>query len=309
MFAFGEMHGVTLVIVVIECCFLFYQVTHYLAWPDDKSRFWYLVLLALLIFYNVTGGFFPDPNIRWLPVMTQNIIAYGGGFLMASYFPFFFFKGFGVSSLRWHALVGVPLFLLLPYVTAFLVVYPLTADLEKAITWGMPVPFLYSIVLIWVILVAVRRMFDEEKQDGQYNTKLEMMLVYCSVAPWVLMSVFSWLHVTQWVEVLVTNLGFLFTTFIFISRSIRAERLDKERLLELQNKVPFSQAFERNILLYRFTERELEVVRLIRQGYSRAEIADMLCISIGTLGKHIQFIHEKAEVSTRQQLMAKLEMP
>ena len=85
--------------------------------------------------------------------------------------------------------------------------------------------------------------------------------------------------------------------------------LSRERRLELENKVPFSEAFERNILLYGFTERELEVVRLIRQGYDRAEIADMLCISVGTLGKHIQFIHEKAMVSKRQQLMAKLEMP
>ncbi len=106
-----------------------------------------------------------------------------------------------------------------------------------------------------------------------------------------------------------TNLGFLLVTIVFISHSIRSDKVDKKRQLELENKVPFSEAFERNILLYSFTERELEVVKLIRQGYSRAEIADMLCISLGTLGKHVQFIHEKAVVSTRQQLMAKLEMP
>jgi len=310
MLVFGtEMHLVTFVITVIECFFLFYQVIHYLSWPDDRSRFWYLILLVLLIFYNVTGGLFPDTKIRNIAIVVQNSIAYGGGFLMASYFPFFFYKGFGLTRLRWHALIGVPLFLLIPYVAVFWIFYPLDGDLEKAITWGMPVPFVYSLVLIWVILSAIRHMLREEKQDGRYNTGFEIFAVYFAVAPCVLRSVFSWFHVTQWVEEMVTNMGFLLTTVIFISRSIRADKADKQRRLELENKVPFSEAFERNIYLYGFTERELEVVRLIRQGYSRAEIADMLCISLGTLGKHIQFIHEKAMVSTRQQLMAKLEMP
>lgn len=305
----SEMHLVTLVTIVIECFFLFYQIIHYLSWPDDRSRFWYLILLFLLIFYNVSGGLFPDPDFKWMPMVWQNIIAYGGGFLMASYFPFFFYRGFGLARLKWHALVGVPMFLLLPYLVVFCFVYPSTGDLERAIFWGMPVPFIYSVVLICVILAAVREMSREEQQDGAYNTRFELFAVYFAVVPWALMSLFSLFQVTQWVEVLVTNLGFLLTTFIFIARSIRADKADKLRRLELENKVPFSEAFERNILLYGFTERELEVVRLVRQGYNRAEIADMLCISTGTLGKHIQFIHEKAMVSTRQQLMAKMEMP
>lgn len=306
---YTEMHLVTGVVIFIECLFLFHQVIHYLSWPDDRSRFWYLVLLALLIFYNVTGGLFPDPSIGFLSIEVQNIIAYGGGFLMGSYFPFFFFKGFGLKQLRWHALFGVPIFLLVPFVVVFVLWYPMHGDLEKAIHAGMPVPFIYSLVLVWVILAAIREMSRQEQQDGAHHTRFELLAVYFSVMPWVLMSVFSVLHVAQWVEVLVTNLGFLLTTFIFISRSIRADKADKLRRLELEDKVPFSEAFERNVLLYGFTERELEVVRLIRQGYNRAEIADMLCISTGTLGKHIQFIHEKAMVSTRQQLMAKLEMP
>ncbi len=302
----SEMHLVTLVITIIECFFLFYQVIHYLSWPQDRSRFWYLILLVLLIFYNVSGGLFPDPDIGWIPLIWQNVVAYGGGFMMGSYFPFFFYRGFGLRKLRWHALFGVPLFLLVPFMVVFVCWYPLNGDLELAIRAGMPVPFVYSLVLIWVILREVREMARQESVEHADNTRFELFAVYFAVAPWVLMSVFSVLHVTQWVEVLVTNLGFLLTTFIFISRSIRS---DKARRLELQNKVAFSEAFERNIYLYGFTEREMEVVRLIRQGYNRAEIADMLCISLGTLGKHVQFIHSKAMVSTRQQLMAKLEMP
>jgi hypothetical protein len=187
---YTEMHLVTGVVIFIECLFLFYLVIHYLIWPDDRSRFWYLILLALLIFYNLSGGLLPDPHIR-VSILLQNIVAYGGGFLMASYFPFFFYKSFELSRLKWHALYGVPLFLLIPYVAVFMVWYPMHENLEMAIRIGMPVLFLYSLVLIVVILALIKSMFNEERQDGAYNTRFEMLAVYFSVAPMVLMSVFS----------------------------------------------------------------------------------------------------------------------
>ncbi|HVW98710.1 MAG TPA: helix-turn-helix transcriptional regulator [Mucilaginibacter sp.] len=305
----SEMHLLTFVVTCLETGMLvFYQLPHWLADPDDRPRFWYLLLLVLLIVYNVTGGLLPDRKMA-MSIIMQNNMAYGTGFLMAAYFPFFFYKCLRFERLRKHALIWSPLCILLPFVVFFLGYYSLTGDIEVPTSYGMIIPFLYSIWVLYAILNAIRIRFKEEKADSIPVTKMEALLLYAAVSPWVLMTVFSFLKVTQWLEVLCTNLGFLLTTVIFMSRSVRLERENKERRLKLENRLPFSQAFERNIHLYGFTPRELEVVRLIRQGYSRAEIADMLCISLGTLGKHIQFIHEKAEVSTRQQLMAKLEMP
>ena len=112
MLVFGtEMHIVTFVFVLLEIVMFFYQLVDYLSRPQDKSRMWYLILLFLLIVYNITGGLFPDPRIN-IPIVTQNIIAYGSGFLMGAYFPYYFYKGFGLKGLRVHFyLMEIPVML------------------------------------------------------------------------------------------------------------------------------------------------------------------------------------------------------
>jgi hypothetical protein len=59
---------------------------------------------------------------------------------MASFFPFYFYKAFDLKSLRWHALYGVPLFLMLPYVIFFVVVYAINGELNVDIKYGMIAP-------------------------------------------------------------------------------------------------------------------------------------------------------------------------
>ena len=93
MLVFGtQVHIVTFIFIVLEFIMFCFQFIYYLFRPQDKPRKWYLILLALMLFYNITGWLFPDPNIAFIPVAIQGMIAYGSGFLMASYFPFYFVK-------------------------------------------------------------------------------------------------------------------------------------------------------------------------------------------------------------------------
>jgi DNA-binding CsgD family transcriptional regulator len=266
-----------------------------------------LILLFLLIVYNVTGGFFPDPQITWLPVHTQNIIAYGSGFLMASYFPYFFFRGLRLESLRFHAVYGVPLFLLMPYLIFFGVLYVHNRDLDYAIRWGMIVPFFYSFVILYAILKAIRQTFAEETADGFPVTRVEAVLLYSAVLPWVCMAAFAYFHITQWIEVLFTNLGFVVITVIFMSRTVKRRKMDLMRLQMMERLAPSEEVFEANLLKYNFTQREMEVIRLIRLGYSYEEIGEKLFISSGTVSRHVQNVHSKAEVKSRFALIRKLE--
>lgn len=47
------------------------------------------------------------------------------------------------------------------------------------------------------------------------------------------------------------------------------------------------------------TEREVEVMRLVRRGLTNREIADRLVISAGTVRTHLQHVFEKLDVHTR----------
>src|SRR5690606_5612415 len=131
-----EMHLVTFVFTLLECAMFFVQLALFLIRPSDRHRRWYLVLLGLLIVYNITGGLFPDPAID-IPEHVQNIIAYGTGFLAAAYFPYYFYRVFDLRLLRFHALFGVPLFLLLPFLLFFVIDYAWHKDIVLAVRYGV----------------------------------------------------------------------------------------------------------------------------------------------------------------------------
>lgn len=303
----SEMHIVTLIFVILELIMFGIQLGYYLNKPTDKPRFWYLILLLLLLIYNITGGLFPDPDIKCIPLSLQNIIAYGSGFLMASYFPFYFYKAFQLRLLRFHAIYGVPLFLILPYIVFFVIYYAFTMDIDKALAYGLIIPFIYSIVILWAILRAIK--FHLKQANNELITsKTEVIAVCCAVAPWVCMTVFAYFHVTQWIEVLATNLGFILITIIFIAHSVKRSRIQIEELKKLDIRIISEEVFETNINKYGFSTREIEVIRLIRQGYSKQEIGEKLFIATSTVSRHVQNIHDKADVSSRLELMRKLEL-
>ncbi|MBQ8063256.1 MAG: DNA-binding response regulator, partial [Clostridia bacterium] len=54
------------------------------------------------------------------------------------------------------------------------------------------------------------------------------------------------------------------------------------------------------------TDREVEIVDLICQGISPANISKILHIATSTTYKHIAHIYEKFHVSSRQELLVKL---
>jgi LuxR family maltose regulon positive regulatory protein len=53
------------------------------------------------------------------------------------------------------------------------------------------------------------------------------------------------------------------------------------------------------------SERELEVLRLIAQGHSNQQIAEVLIVSVGTVKKHLNNIFGKLGVESRTQAVAR----
>lgn len=303
MLVFGtEMHIVTFIFVVLELLMFIFQLSYFLIKPQDEYRKWYLILLLLLIFYNITGGLFPDPNIN-IPIITQNIIAYGSGFLMASYFPYYFYKGFDLRSLRFHAVYGVPLFLLLPYVVFFVIAYSFKKNLDFAIDYGVIVPFFYSFIVLWAILIAIRKHYKENRNHHYY---MEEIAVYCAIVPWAAMVPITYFHFRQLVEALFTNLGFLVITGMFIYQSVRRARKENALLAELDLIVADPLTISKNCKRYGLTFRETEVVILVCQRFKSKEIGEKLFISERTVNKHVENIFSKVLVTTRLELIQKI---
>lgn len=307
MFDLGEMHGLTAVVIVLELMTLSVQLYFYLAWPYDKRRLNYLVLLLLLIVYNLTGGFFPDPQLQWIPVVWQNVVAYGSGFLVAAYFPYYFYNAFELRSLRFHALYGTALFLLLPYLVFFVLVYPLSGNLDFAIRYGLIVPGLYAPVLLYAMFRAIRFRFRQPADELDPYAAWEVQAVYWAISPWVFLSVFSYLQVPQWVEVLFTNTGFVIIAVLFMHRSGKLERREKMRLLELLEMEEKLRAdFNLTCSLAGLSNRETEVALMLCRGMTYKAIGEVLHISSRTVDTHAHRIFYKVEVKNKIELQQRL---
>ncbi|MGV3685055.1 MAG: response regulator transcription factor [Daejeonella sp.] len=304
MKVFGtEMLLITFIFVVLEIAMFFYQFIYYLSRPQDKPRLYYLILLFLLIVYNISGGLFPDPEIN-LSIVAQNSLAYGSGFLMASYFPYYFYRGFELERLRFHAVYGVFLFFLLPYLIFFVIVYSINKNLDFAIQNGIIVPFFYAIVLLWAILRSIRLKYYANRSKVNF---IAVIAVYGAVIPWVMMPVIAYFNWGQFVEVICTNGGFVVITVMFLYKSVINARQEYRQLIELSINGSNPQIFEENSARYKLTNREIEIVQLLRQGNKYQTIADKLFISELTVKKHVRNIFEKTSSTNRVELIHKLE--
>jgi len=305
MLVFGtQMHIVTFVFIVLEFCMFLFQLTYYLFRPQDKNRLWYLLLLFLMLVYNITGGLFPDQKIH-IPISIQEMTAYGSGFLMASYFPFYFYKAFDLKSLRWHALYGVPLFLILSYIVFFVILYAINGDLNKDITLGMIAPFIYAMVLLWVMFQAIYRKYKINRDKNQYFDEIAM---YGAVSPWAALTLFGFVEGSQLLEVLCTNTGIILITILFIRKSIKSTRLEYLQLQNISNNSESQLSFEENCVKYNLTKTEIQITQFLSLGMSNKEIAEKMHISEETVKKHIYHIYRKTTVKNRTSLLHKLQI-
>lgn len=305
MLVFGtQIHIVTAIFIGLEILMFIFQLASYFYWPKDKNREWYLLLLFLMLLYNITGGLFPDPLIK-IPINIQEMIAYGTGFLMASYFPFYFYKAFELKTLRWHALFGVPLFLILPYIIFFVIIYAINGELNVDIRFGMIVPFIYAIVLLWVIFWAIRHKYKTERDKNQY---LEEIAMHCAVTPWLALAFFGLVEESQLIEVLCTNTGIIVITALFIARSVSNARQEFNKKIHEANIEGIKpDEFLANCLHYGLTRTEILIVQKIYKGMRNSDIANNMFISEETVKKHIQNTFRKTNVQNRATLIHKLQ--
>jgi DNA-binding CsgD family transcriptional regulator len=293
-----EIHLVTFVFVVLELFMFAIQLVFYLQRPNEKRRKYYLILLFLLIIYNIAGGLFPDENLP-LSIKLQYILAYGAGFCMGAYFPYYFYRAFNITHLEFHAKYGVLIFLILPFILFFCVLYPLGVDLKTVIYIGLIIPFVYAFYMVYNILWAIRRRYKNHKAS------FDAILSYAAVCPWALMPLLAYLEVDQLTEVWFTNGGFIVITVLFIRNMIEESRKDLETLELLQTKK------EEEIFVIRcnslgLTPRETEICEMVRQGQIYKEIAEKLFISERTVNKHMQNIFKKAESRNKFDLLNKI---
>lgn len=317
-----QMHYVTFGFICIETVILFYLVIHWLARRDDKASYLNIILIILLLIYNVTGGLLPDPNMPG-SFFIQECIAYGTGFITPCYFPYFVYKGFDLEKMRFHTKRGVWYFLVIPYLL-FVGIFAITGELANAQNL-LIIPVLYALWVILSLYKAIR--FKYQGDFSKRGAKEELIILLFSITPWLGLPIIAYFDLSQPIEAVTTNSGFLLLLAFHLKRNVQLLKEEHQRLIEsemrlrtwnerLQEEVEkrtkeiermsTEQRIMENCDHYTLTNREREIVRLLCRGCTYKQIAEDLYIAERTVAKHIQNIFVKVGVSNRVELCNKL---
>lgn len=269
-------------------------------------------MLILLIVKNTASGLFPDPKITFIPVITQYILTYGAGFVMASYFPFYFYKAYNIEKIKWHATQGIFLFLHFPFFLLFAITFYLTKSVDIAINVGLAIPAIYGLVLGYLILDGIRHRLMDQIERKEY---FELIAFYLAVIPYASLAFCAYFRISQVKEVILTNSGFAIITILFLRKHIIQSREEYEMLQNINSntsdssgeQLPITIEFDDAAEEMKLSPREKEVAILIIGGHRNQEIADLLDISVGTVRTHIEKIYKKAVVKSRKEFANKFD--
>jgi len=225
----SQMHWATGVVITVELFFTIHQVFKCLEKLEDKRRQRYLLLLLLLLIHNVIGGLFPDQNIN-IPIV-ERLLCYAGRLTVLAYCPFYFYKSYAMSTLKFYARWGIWLFLTGPFVLLFVGCYALTDNMNLAITCGMAVSIPYSFISVFTI---GRAIYKKYKNRFLGNSK-EVVLLFIAIVPWGLMVMMPMLgKISQLEKLILVNTVFLLFCVFYVKEEfwgIRTQESDN-RLME-----------------------------------------------------------------------------
>ena len=227
-----QMHIVTFVFVCIELVIFFYLLIYKLARPDDKTTTLNITLISLLIIYNVTGGLLPDPNMPG-SYFIQESIAYGTGFIVPCYFPYYVYKAFGLEKMRFQAYRGVFFFLVLPYIV-FVIVFTITNSLDDAKNL-LILPVLYAIWVICSLFKAIQFKYGNSFESKEAKEEVTVLLL--SLTPWIGLPIIAYLDLSQAIEASVTNTGFLLLLALQLKNHIKQMRIEHEKLITSEKRL------------------------------------------------------------------------
>jgi DNA-binding CsgD family transcriptional regulator len=292
-------------IITIEITILLTQIIQYLSRTSEKSRLYHIYLIVLLVLYNIFEGFFPDDRVLWIPDKLQDFLGYGFGYVFATYCPIYFYKAMELDTLKSHGRFGY-LFVMIPTVLFYGVLYPVQGDLSFTRKYVYIVPAVYAIALFYKTIVNINK--DYQKTLNR-NLKIERLCYFFAVFPVSITPIFgAWLGFPKWLITTLFNVGFLIVNWILMRRLILKSRSEHNKLVELtyqsqNSKLTSKELFHQNCRLYHLTDREIQIVELLVNGYKYKEVAIELFISERTVAKHVQHLYSKTGAKSKLDLV------
>ena len=290
------------------CCLGFLFLYFYYR---KKTHGWFALLFAVFLIDTLVlsmAYFLPGIDVFYIsevdsePIIRSTLIV---GYLVC--YRMILTNGLDMPLHKAEYPVLAVLFLLIP-LTGFFHLTPLTTLLYNSFTWG------YTLFMLGAGILACRKC-GERPATWRRNVQLFLsamflleLLAYLESIFWIRTGLYVlqlWIPDTLQFSIFTGAIDFLLGAvglwYIIWSlvQLIRQPDPSPSPSFSQQSLHDFSTAFK-------LTSREEEVLTLLAAQRKNAEIAEQLHISPGTVKVHVHNIFVKAEVQTREELLAKL---
>lgn len=260
-----------------------------------------LIPVTTLLFssymYSIMDTSSVSPNAEWLsPVFALLVI----GLIMASILAtcYYVIQLLPISKRkkRKGLLYATILVGLLLVVTAILVMYMSKSDLTRAVTNALWAFYPLCSLALFIEAIPVAGMYHKIK-DSHHQKLAKYFLI--AFVPQVAFSILDFILLRD-ICFQLTHVSYaVFSVFVFVD--LCAYFFKKyNTTLDISNK---ERAIQEK---YSLSDRELEVIELLAEGFTNQKIGEQLHISVNTVKSHIKRIYQKLRISNRLQLINKL---
>lgn len=286
-----SMHWSALFLCIVIGIITIYQVV-YIALTrkkrDLQKKIRYLLLSTIFFLYVFLNALLPYSSFPFAFIL-QYVITYGVAIIMSVYVVWYLTREFDIS-LSGYVLKTRYLFLILifSFLGFFIIPYFVFSSLDVARWSFMIVPIVLSVFLV----IKYIKLLNSLGKSYQYFNG-QVLLGQIAIFPIVMLPLLTLIGDYQFITFPIVSLTFFFITIMEV----------KSYMYKLKNQYVFGSS---NIDQYDFTSREKEIVLQIIEGYNYNEIAENMFVSSGTVRKHASNIFIKAGVTSKKDLLRKI---
>ncbi|HAO15121.1 MAG TPA: hypothetical protein DDE71_06130 [Tenacibaculum sp.] len=284
----------TFIISLIEIVLLPTLILLYTFDKEDKIRFRVIILTLLFIFKALSNGLFPDDNITFISIFTQNILAYTASTIIVVYSLIFIYQQYGISPVFFEKNIHLLIFTLILFIFSFIIPYIITGDIRFSKTSFLVIPLILFFIMIFKIgKNVVKLSYQYTKQKIYlYNLRAAFSSIFCLYLSIIIAMIGDY----QNLEVVISSLGyFVIIYFYFFEINLKQKSYNiyvkKKRLLKYYDEIGLS-------------KREREIAEMLHSGIEDYNIiSDLLVISYKTVTSHTARIFSKSNVSSKKQFI------
>lgn len=303
-----DLHFVTFLYIVVELIFLSILMAACLTRPKDVSRTRFLKLITLFIIYNLCSGLFPDPQYP-IDLLTQNVLAYGSGIALATYYFYYLVKELNIQEDRIFNTKFLLSSLSLSFIVGFIVTYLITGDLVLSKLTFIIFPVFIAIYFCTRTLIYILK--KQVKKDNHLShQRLLTLSGYLGIVFMASMPIVVFFGDYQSINNGLVNVSFVLSALAFYKSQLYQSKMEYAALSKIgyftQIEAEQQSKFLIEIVLdYNLTPKELEVAQLILENLNYREISERLFITDKTASKHASNIFKKTECTCKKEFISR----